>query len=43
MPGLPAILFYRPDGTEVAGQRILGEQDESAFLAWLETRIAPNL
>ncbi|MFZ5756287.1 MAG: protein-disulfide reductase DsbD [Pseudomonadota bacterium] len=43
VPGLPAILFFRPDGSEVAGQRILGEQDETAFLDWLKTRIAPNL
>ncbi|MFZ5724604.1 MAG: protein-disulfide reductase DsbD [Pseudomonadota bacterium] len=43
IPGLPAILFFRPDGSEVTGQRILGEQDEAAFLDWLKTRIDPNL
>jgi len=43
VPGLPAILFYRPDGSEIEGQRILGEQDEAAFLDWLKTRIEPNL
>lgn len=41
--GLPAILFFAPDGRELTDARILGEQDETAFLAWLATRIEPNL
>ncbi len=43
VPGLPAILFFRPDGSEIEGQRVLGEQNEAAFLDWLKTRIEPNL
>lgn len=43
IPGLPAFLFFRPDGSEVAGQRILGELDSAGFIDWVRTRIEPNL
>lgn len=41
--GLPAILFFAPDGTEITDARILGELDEAGFLGWLSLRIEPNL
>ncbi|MFP5382451.1 MAG: protein-disulfide reductase DsbD [Gammaproteobacteria bacterium] len=41
--GLPAILFFAPDGSELTDARILGELDAAGFLAWVETRIEPKL
>ncbi len=41
--GLPSILFFRPDGTELKDERIQGEQTEAGFVAYLRDRIEPKL
>jgi thiol:disulfide interchange protein DsbD len=41
--GLPSILFFTPDGRELRDARIEGELDQAGFLAWLDSRIEPNL
>lgn len=41
--GLPSILFFRADGSEINGERIQGEMDEGQFLAHLRERIEPGL